>query len=139
MNAAALDQLRAACRDNRQTMQFLADAIDATLEETVPRGRLRTCLAELDDGFRRGTRVCRHIARNPDAPQPVAVALWAPDVVVCGRCPLPLATASEDRRCDLCRREAEAIHSSMAQIGPLVVLFGACAACRRDTSGRDTG
>jgi hypothetical protein len=76
-----------------------------------------------------GVTVCAHLdVTSPAAFYPV----WTRDRLSCPRCAsqgVALA-GDEDRPCDRCRARV-AITPCSVQVGPIVVLYGACSTCRK--------
>lgn len=92
----------------------VAQAARAAFLRAVRRGDLTPCL---------------HIRRGAS---PVYWAMWAPGVLVCGRCrPMLALSGDEDRRCDHCGKVVPEIHPDRTITFGLVILHGACGPCER--------
>jgi len=131
---AQADQFRAATAETEGLLRAVAARVkgmhyfpDAHRHPAVMRlmGQLR---ARASFG---GVSPCGHVGPSP---HPLAWQPWQPDRLVC----LPCAAAEqrrivgtvEDKTCDGCRRVVEKIHTMGVSVGPVMLMFGLCGACK---------
>lgn len=144
--AEVLDQHDAAAAELRAGIDRMISASGGDLVEDqggddLPRGMLLgVCVTVV--GWRAGRgATCEHTA-DPRIAQPVLLAAWRPDLVVCTGCPhllaLPRGSAA-DRTCDGCGRVTAGVeHGDGVCVGAVVAgsvtaMFGLCRECKEPT------
>jgi hypothetical protein len=145
--AGLLDQHQAAARDVRAGVtRALADDDRLVLDEgrTLPGGLVLGMCATLV-GWRAGRgETCDHCA-DPRVAQPVIIAAWRPDRVVCAECIhlLSLPRGSDrDKTCDECGwvcagpERGDGVWPGMAVAGSVSLLYGLCGGCHDSAGGR---
>ncbi len=130
-STAVLDQVLAAERDHRRTLNALARATNTTIRTAPPAwatDRLHKLIAAFDAGE---ALICAHL--KPSSPQPMYAAAHS-GIVLCGSCYTDAARTVqgtyEDYVCDVCRSYSDdGLDTCLLQYGPLILSWGCCTGC----------
>lgn len=132
---ARLDQLHAAVREARGRIHATAERSGSPLYEGAGVAWLTEQLASLFQAVTSKTaRLCPHV--YPTGPlQPLSAATWDPGRLYCMPCArrLPPLDPIAERTCDRCARVVDPIYSGAAQIGLILIGWGLCGRCCRET------
>jgi hypothetical protein len=127
---ALADQIRAAAAEVTANMRRTAATTGWPLGNYSADPWARELARQLAANATSGRlRMCPHAA----SPRPVITAAWRLDRAACPACArawFDLAGTRADRICDRCGTDTRgAIHPSVLQVGPCVVMYGACGPC----------